>query len=298
MQTRAMIFIGLNAVRFLSLVGLILTFASSIVVLVSDIHAIQRAGQPQLIDANSTESEFLDAAECLDYLEGSTVPNQAAGAFWAIVNRFLIIFEIMILFMSECGWPSRFFATYFPVLGPDFGVGALGIFECLIGAAILSHHINDFALVSAFFLFSVGCINILVGLIFRESSRTRRSLMEWHDTKTPKLPTTMIPRDQLDSGASSFISNAEKPYLPQTGVPIHSAQPTGSSFASVTHSDAAPIHTQFKGYGFGRQAAGTEKKGFLITRPLETLPRYAPTRPGRTSPQHDNDSYPSGGASV
>ena len=65
MQSRAMIFIGLNAVRFLSLVGLILTFASSIVVLVSDIHAIQRAGQPQVLDTNSTESEFVDC----DYLE-------------------------------------------------------------------------------------------------------------------------------------------------------------------------------------------------------------------------------------
>lgn len=225
----------------------------------------------------------------------------------------------MILFMSECGWPSRFFATYFPVLGPDFGVGALGIFECLcvflivcpilclyspvtcrIGAAILSHHINDFALVAAFFLFSIGCINILVGLIFRESSRTRRSLMEWHDTKKPVLPTTIVPRDQLDSGASSFISNAEKPYLPQTGVPIQSAQTTGNSYASVNHPDV-PIHAHFQGKGFGRQAATTGKGIFLtrpmdISRPVESLPRYASARPGQT--QHDRDSYHSGGGAV
>ncbi|KAH7099389.1 hypothetical protein BKA62DRAFT_772474 [Auriculariales sp. MPI-PUGE-AT-0066] len=287
MQSRVAIFFGLNAIRFFSLVGLILVFASSIVVLVNDIHAIQRAGQPQVIDGS--DGEAFDQAECFDYLEGSTVPNQPAGAFWAIVNRFLIIFEIMFLFLSEVGWPSKFFATYFPVLGPDFGVGALGVFECLIGAAVLSHRVNDFALVSAFFLFSVGCLNILAGLIFRESSRPRRSLTEWHDSKKPMLPTTIIPRDQLDSGASSFISNAEKAYP----LPIHSGHPTPI--------EATPIHGEYAsaslqpGKGFGRAAGMGENsglKGFLISRPVESLPRYH-TRPG-ASPVPG--AYPSGGA--
>ena len=48
-----------------------------------------------------------------------------------LYNRSRIIFEIIALFLSEVGWPQKFFATFFPVLGPDFGVGALGIFECL-----------------------------------------------------------------------------------------------------------------------------------------------------------------------
>ncbi|KAF9069958.1 hypothetical protein BDP27DRAFT_1420395 [Rhodocollybia butyracea] len=45
---------------------------------------------------------------------------------------------------------------------------ALGIFQCLIGAQILSHHVDDFTLVSAFFPFSLGCLNVFTGLIYRE----------------------------------------------------------------------------------------------------------------------------------
>lgn len=62
---------------------------------------------------------------------GSTVPNQPAGVFWAVVNRLLILFQVVVLILSEMNWPQAFFTNYFPVLGKDFGLGALGIFECL-----------------------------------------------------------------------------------------------------------------------------------------------------------------------
>jgi hypothetical protein len=62
---------------------------------------------------------------------GSTVPNQPAGAFWAVLNRLLIIGQVVVLMMSEFGWPSAFFDRFFPVLGQDFGLGALGIIQCL-----------------------------------------------------------------------------------------------------------------------------------------------------------------------
>ena len=61
----------------------------------------------------------------------STVPNQPAGVFWAVLNRLLIIGQVTILFLSEIGWPSVFFDRFFPVLGDDFGVGALGVIQCL-----------------------------------------------------------------------------------------------------------------------------------------------------------------------
>lgn len=79
------------------------------------------------------------------------MPNQPAGAFWAIVAGLLIIFQTIILFcesycpspeltrrcslsmksVSEISWPMKFFDRYFPVLGSEFGLGALGIFQCL-----------------------------------------------------------------------------------------------------------------------------------------------------------------------
>lgn len=61
----------------------------------------------------------------------STVPNQPAGVFWAVLNRLLIIGQVIILFLSEIGWPSAFFHRFFPVLGDEFGVGALGVIQCL-----------------------------------------------------------------------------------------------------------------------------------------------------------------------
>lgn len=94
---------------------------------------------------------------------------------------------------AEIGWPSHFFDRFFPVLGRDFGLGALGIFQALIGAAVLSHHVDDFALVSAFFLFSLGCLNMLVGLIFRASAKHKRSLMAWRDEKS------VLPRNNTGS---------------------------------------------------------------------------------------------------
>ena len=66
-----------------------------------------------------------------DLYSNSTVPNQPAGVFWAVLNRLLIIGQVFILFLSEIGWPSAFFDRFFPVLGDGFGVGALGVIQCL-----------------------------------------------------------------------------------------------------------------------------------------------------------------------
>ena len=72
-------------------------------------------------------------------------------------------------------------------------MGALGIFQTLIGAAVLSHHVDDFALVSAFFLFALGCLNMLIGLIFRAGAKHKRSLMAWRDDKS------VLPRNSTGS---------------------------------------------------------------------------------------------------
>lgn len=65
------------------------------------------------------------------YLSYSTVPNEPAGEFWAILNLLLIIFQVMALILSEIGWPMAFFNRFFPVLGSEFGLGPLGVIECL-----------------------------------------------------------------------------------------------------------------------------------------------------------------------
>ncbi|KAG2350082.1 hypothetical protein BDR05DRAFT_902073 [Suillus weaverae] len=275
---RAYIFFGLNAVRFLSIVSLILVFASSIFVIVTDVEAVN-AFEAAKQSGNVTAQ---DLAGC-EYIENSTVPNQIGGVFWAVINRLLIIFQVVMLFLSEIGWPSPFFDRFFPVLGSGFGLGALGIFQGLIGAAVLSQHVDDFTLVAAFFLFVLGCINMFLGLLFRESAKSRRSITSWREDAKGVLPTTNLrPAANLDLNRSGSSSSGQ------------------SSASSTMYEEKTRGVTEFgaarngsrAGYGFGRQgekAAGL--KGFLISKPLESLPRYA-ARPTSVPSQSSRSPSP------
>ncbi|KIO18869.1 hypothetical protein M407DRAFT_31457, partial [Tulasnella calospora MUT 4182] len=215
----------------------------------------------------------------------STVPNQAAGAFWAVLNRLFIITTSVILVLSEIGWPTSFFRNFLPVLGPDFGVGILGAVQWITAASILSHHVEAFPLVSAWLLFAVGCINIILGLVFRDRIKVDRSIRTFRETKAKELlpgpvqnaaPSFKI----LETSVGSIFSHDEKKGLSRnnTGGSFHSQQ---SSVGAVQ----SPAGGFGNGYGFGRQgekAAGL--KGFMISRPVESLPRYAPRPPRSESP--------------
>ncbi|KAG6331676.1 hypothetical protein ID866_7416, partial [Astraeus odoratus] len=238
------LFIGLNIVRALSIIALLLVFSSSIVVLVDDVEAVN-----QFVNGATNTTSFV--AGNSNYVPNSTVPNQPAGAFWAVLNRLLIIFQTVVLVLSEVGWPMSFFDRFFPVLGRDFGVGALGVMQCLIGASVLSHYVDTFPLVTAFFLFSVGCLNILVGLIFRERAKDKRNILSWRERRKDVLPTVALP-------VGGFLHRDEK----------GSARPLQSPTSSYSSSGRA-------GMGFGRQAEkAAELKGFILTKPVESLPKH------------------------
>ncbi|KAF9227574.1 hypothetical protein BS17DRAFT_806000 [Gyrodon lividus] len=262
---RTYIFFALNAVRVLSIVSLLLVFASSILVMVKDIEAVNDFDAAK----QSGNITSVDLVNC-DYIENSTVPNQIGGVFWAVINRLLIIFQVIILILSEVGWPAAFFDRFFPVLGTQFGLGALGIFQGLIGAAVLSQHVDDFTLVAAFFLFVLGCLNMLLGLIFRESAKERRSITSWRAGPQDVLPSHLPSAANLNRTASSTSAQS------YTSSTVYEEK--GRDLAEF----GAGRGASRAGYGFGRQgekAAGM--KGFLISKPLETLPRYA-ARPTST----------------
>ncbi|KAJ7073931.1 hypothetical protein C8F01DRAFT_1010101 [Mycena amicta] len=263
-RPQTLVFLGLNAVRVLSIVGLLLVFASSILVMVTNIKAVNRFQANRI--ANSTD----DMLDC-DYIEGSTVPNQPAGVFWAVVASLLILFQVIILLLSELSWPMVFFDRFFPVLGSNFGLGALGIFQALIGAQILSHHVDDFTLVSAFFLFSIGCLNMFLGLVFRDGAKAKRSLRGKREAKKAGIITGQIRPHVLD-------------VTPQFSIPAFPGAGMGDASPMEKPIDASSFHswksTDKAGYGFGRQgekAAGL--RGFMLQRPEETLPRYASPTP-------------------
>ncbi|KAF8999792.1 hypothetical protein BDQ17DRAFT_1246027 [Cyathus striatus] len=250
---RAYVFISLNGVRALSIIALLLVFASNIVTLVNDVRAVNAfMAAGKVADASSTTNSTYEEMADFDYISGSTVPNQPAGAFWAVLNRLLIIGQAIVLIMSEFGFPANFWAKYFPVLGRDFGLGPLGVMQMLIGAAILSHRVDTFTLVSAFFLFSIGCLNVLLGLIFRAGAKGKRSLTSWKEHAKSALPTHVA------------------------GVDVRPVVNAGAAFFSNPNEKSASLSSAAKsGFGFGRQgekAAGL--KGYLISKPIESLPRY------------------------
>jgi len=259
----------LNAVRALSLISLILVFSSTILVMVTNIKALNA------FEADKGNSTMLDC----DYIEGSTVPNQPAGVFWAVVASLLIICQTIILFLSEVSWPMAFFDRFFPVLGSDFGLGALGIFQCLISTQILSHHVDDFTLVSAFFLFALGCVNMLLGLLFRESAKPKRSVTSWRAEAKGVLPTSQDNRPVFVNNhnvASIFSSPSEKGF----SSPHIMRQDTTSSGGSWRSTEKA-------GHGFGRQGEKTAAlRGFILQKPVESLPRYMTPAPAPETRSH------------
>ncbi|KAF5386619.1 hypothetical protein D9615_001543 [Tricholomella constricta] len=272
---RAIFFMGLNGVRFLSIVSLLLVFASTILVMVTNIQAVNA------FESNKGDSTMEDC----DYIEGSTVPNQPAGVFWAVVSSLLIIFQTVVLLLSEIGWPAPFFDRYFPVLGQGFGLGALGIFQCLISTQILSHHVDDFTLVAAFFLFALGCVNMFLGLIFRESAKEKRSITSWRAESKGVLPT--------------HTGSSNAPVFMSASPAFVTRQFTGSEKEKdMDRPDTAEFNTwrspEKAGYGFGRQgekAAGL--RGFILQRPEESLPRYATPPPSqyRNEPQNQHEEH-------
>ena len=120
---------------------------------------------------------------------------------------------------------------------------------------------------SAFFLFSIGCLNVFVGLIFRQGAKSKRSITSWRDHAKSAIPThiggvNIAPITSVLSSPPSFVSSLY-------------SEKTATSQGPDSKDDNEK--EKFTSLGFGRQgekAAGL--KGFLIAKPLESLPRYMP----------------------
>ncbi|CAE6488091.1 unnamed protein product [Rhizoctonia solani] len=180
----------LNIIRVLSVITLALIFASSIVMMVRDANAICR----DMSAPDRAEGEKLGNKLGLEraYIPLSTVPRQPGGPFFAILSRLLVVSQCPILILAELGRPKRFFIKSLPILGPQYGVGILGIMQVLLSTVILSHRVPKFALVPAFLLFGIGCLNTALGLALRQNLhayRTWKTEACQHETSEETHPT-------------------------------------------------------------------------------------------------------------
>ncbi|KAJ9109203.1 hypothetical protein QFC21_000532 [Naganishia friedmannii] len=303
-------FIALNVIRFLSIVALCLIFASQIV---------GAAMESRHGDFNHTSSYQDDDLDC-DYFEYTSVPDQPGGIFWAILNRTFILMVIVLLLPTELVIPvkklTQFYIDYIPIISPAHGLGILGVIQCWIASTVLSKYVQKFEQASGFMCFIVGCLNILMGLIFRSSAKSRRSIFSWENVAqlTPqskaahRVYTTY--NDKFDKlkpftdTAASALNRMRNP-TPERSV---SQDHPHTSTENLLHKDATRSHVytepdvdmpdiapattnaeassskrmskipgmKFGGFGFGKQATKpVGQRGLVITRPLETLPRYA-----------------------
>jgi len=133
--------------------------------------------------------------------------------------------------------------------------------------------------VSAFFLFSIGCLNVLLGLIFRERAKAKRSITSWKAQAKSVLPAPVQQGLGAVKTVSSHLgmwpgSDDEKKKLghvfENSLSSKHSIGSNGSNGSGMT------LKRDFSGMGFGRQGEKAARlKGFIIARPVESLPKYA-----------------------
>ena len=130
---------------------------------------------------------------------------------------------------------------------------------------MLFHHVDEFSLVSAFFLFSVGCLNIFLGLIFRESAKRRRSLTAWHDQYKDD-------QDMLPTSVRVGSPTGPRPLVMSSAAWDKEREAYGSDA-----SRSGSLSSQRSGMGFGRQGEKAAlARGFTLQRPSEAVPTYAP----------------------
>jgi hypothetical protein len=157
-------FFLLNALRGLSMLSLLFVLIANFVIMAQDIQALKH-------ESHDPESE-----DC-DYIEASSVPNQAAGTFRAFFIIALNLIEIIVLFLSETGFPASLFQKWIPCLDNEHSLVGLGVLQVLLAAQMMSHFLEPFPLVACFFLLIAGFFNIFT--MYFDRPRFFRSYEFW-----------------------------------------------------------------------------------------------------------------------
>ena len=139
-----------------------------------------------------------------------------------------------------------------------------------IGAAILSHHVNKFTLVTAFFLFSVGCLNMTLGLIFRELAKSKRSIRAWRNGDNAGT----LPMHSGDLATPKFHPSLFGGQPAETSE--HGEKSSGLGFGTQGEKQAGLRGTAPALPPVGRCDAKLCFSGFMITKPSEAVPHYVP----------------------
>ncbi|GHJ85335.1 hypothetical protein NliqN6_1737 [Naganishia liquefaciens] len=273
-KVSASAFIVLNVVRFLSIVALILIMVSQMVGASNDAVAYRESELPNAV-SNTT---YLSIDEDCDYFELTSVPDQPGGIFWAILNRTFIIIVIFILLPTELIIPvkrlTQFYLDYIPVISPSHGLGILGVVQCWIASTVLSKYVQRTPQTKAAHKIYTTYNDKFETL--RPFADVAVSAMSKNKNPAPAQPGS---DRQAYSSTENLLHKDEKKSQTYTEPDVD--RPSGSQTAhgepSGTKRFSKVQGVKFGSFGFGKQAQKSGNlKGLVITRPMETLPRFAP----------------------
>ncbi|GAA5912835.1 hypothetical protein JCM8208_006440 [Rhodotorula glutinis] len=138
-------------------------------------------------------AEVEEAGGCT-YVGSTSIPKGPGGALFSTLERIFAAFILLFALVSELPFPfpplsrpavllERFWIAFFPPFGNEYGVGVLGAVQVFVGAQVLSHYTTGWVQVSAWLLFLVGILDLLVGLALGSRVKVLRSLSQ--DSTTP-----------------------------------------------------------------------------------------------------------------
>ncbi|KAJ9100103.1 hypothetical protein QFC19_005783 [Naganishia cerealis] len=259
-------FIALNIVRFLSIVALCLIFASQIVGAAIDADAFRQSRDDNITHMSTFQQDNLDC----DYFEYSSVPDQPGGIFWAILNRTFILIVVLILLPTELVIPAKkltqFYIDYIPIISPAHGLGILGVIQCWIASTALSKTPQTKAAHRVCTTYNDKFDKL------KPFTDTAASTLNHMRNPTPEEP---LARDNAHTSTENLLhKDTTRSHIytePDVDIPdVNNAESGSPKRFSKTPG------IKFGGFGFGKQAAKpVGQRGLVITRPLESLPRFA-----------------------
>ncbi|KAJ9476624.1 hypothetical protein PHBOTO_000310 [Pseudozyma hubeiensis] len=157
-------FLGLNAIRLVSLVVILLVIATLIMGLVEDVRDYH----------NGAIMDEAEAEDCA-YVPGTSIPMQTWGIFWVELHRALLLLGVVALLFAELSWfgiakLEHAAQIWFPALSRTRGLAVLGAVHVVIATSMLSHYLDEFPLVVSWMLFVIGMLYLCLGFAFHRYS--------------------------------------------------------------------------------------------------------------------------------
>lgn len=189
-------FIFVSIVRLISIVAILFMLAMEIYLIAINVKTVHKSSPSDdpagsgNHDSGSTKQALnqtdilslseISASTSCGYINGTNVPTTFGGILFFVLGQICNMIILILCLLSELSFPPlpQLFQNFFPPLGQSFGVGILGGLEVYIACTLLSHHINTTSRASAWMLFIIGLINILLGFIFGRRIRSKRSLLD------------------------------------------------------------------------------------------------------------------------